>query len=68
MTGKENDFIKIDSYECLTHNSTLKCKTCDGFGRNTEKSVCTEECYVSLNKMRLYLDISKDKNNLYGRK
>ncbi len=60
MTNKEESFSSIENYGCLVYTSKLECKTCNGFGRNTDKSVNVKECYLTRNQVKEYLDLNKE--------
>lgn len=38
---------KSEIYKCRNYLTKIECKTCDGFGRNTNEKINIRECYVS---------------------
>ena len=43
---KKYDYTpEADEFKCLKYGSKLECKTCDGFGRNSDNNIDTENCY-----------------------
>jgi hypothetical protein len=63
MKTNEDYVPVIGRYECLVYNSKSECKSCDGFGRNSDKNVKTESCYITIEKMREEIGIGKLKIN-----
>ena len=48
------------NYGCLSYNSKPECKTCDGFGKNSDiKLEELKECYITKEQMREDLDLNK---------
>jgi len=55
----------IYDHGCLSYNSKLECKTCDGLGKNSDKKIEIERCYTTKNHMRNDLDLKDNINNPY---
>jgi hypothetical protein len=45
MADKGDYIPEMEIYRCIKYGSRLECKTCDGFGRNSDEKVNTENCY-----------------------
>jgi hypothetical protein len=47
MTAKEDYTSPTSEYQCINYDCKLECKSCDSYGRNLEKTVNTQKCYMS---------------------
>ncbi len=53
---EENISYKPDEYKCTMYKTRKACDSCDGFGRNLDNKINTEECYLSKKKTMTFLN------------
>ena len=74
MENQEEINLRKEEYKCIRYKERKTCDTCDGFGRNLDKKVNADDCYISrklkdsLNedKVEINNECNKHPNHLDG--
>jgi len=54
-----NEEESLEEYKCRRFLEIDACNSCDGFGRNLNNKINTEECYATKEHMKENMDLDK---------